>query len=215
MGWTGGRAALAALALAALGACGTGAGLNRGAGGVYAPGVAQGRPGADPLETGHRLMEAGQHQLALDAYMRAAAREGLTVDTLSAMGTANLRLGRLGQAEDLLRRAVAEDAMFVPAWNNLGVLLMERREYGEASEVFRRAYAADSGSTDTIRDNLRLALARMEDPFYTGLQADVRTDGQPGGQVTFNDVAGEAQLIGPGGGDALSPEEALLEIEPL
>jgi Flp pilus assembly protein TadD len=72
------------------------------------------------------------------------------------MGSANLRLGRLNQAEDLLRRAVAQDAMFVPAWNNLGVLLMERREYAEASEVFRRAYAADSGNSDTIRDNLRL-----------------------------------------------------------
>jgi tetratricopeptide (TPR) repeat protein len=198
---------LAALALTVLGACAAQPGLNRGAGGVYAPGVARGQ-GADPLETGHRLMEAGQFDLALDAYMRAAAREGLTVDTLSAMGSANLRLGRLGQAEGLLRRAVAQDAMFAPAWNNLGVLLMEKQEYGEASEVFRRAYAADSGNSDTIRNNLRLALARMEDPFYTGVQS--------GGQVTFNDVAGEAQLIGPGvSDDALSPEDALLEIEPL
>jgi tetratricopeptide (TPR) repeat protein len=123
------------------------------------------------------------------------------------MGSANLRLGRLNQAENLLRRAVAEDGMFVPAWNNLGVLLMEQRRYGEAAEVFRRAYAADSGNSDTIRDNLRLALARMEDPFYT--------DPNMGGQVTFNDVAGGAQLIGVGDEEALSPEEALLEIEPL
>ena len=198
---------VAALALAALGACSDGPRLARGAGGVYAPGVDERRDGADPLEAGHRLTRAGEHQLALEAYMRAAAREGLTADTLAAMGSANLRLGRLNQAEDLLRRATAEDAMFVPAWNNLGVLLLEQRRYGEASEVFRRAYAADSGNSDTIRDNLRLALAKMEDPFYT--------DPDMGGQVTFNDVASGAQLIGVGDEEALSPEDALLAIEPL
>jgi Flp pilus assembly protein TadD len=200
------RAALAAFALTALGACGD-AGLNLSSGGIYAPGRANGVE-ADPLATGHRLMSAGEFQLALDAYMRAAARDGLTPDTLAGMGSANLRLGRLGQAETLLRRAVKEDPSFVPAWNNLGVLLMEQRKYGEASEVFRRAYAADSGNSDTIRDNLRLSLARMEDPFYTGI------DGS-GGQVRFNTMGGGTQLIGVGDKEALSPEEALLSIEPL
>ena len=59
---------------------------------------------ADPLGPAGRLMAAGQYELALDAYLRAAARDGFTVDTLAALGTANLRLGRLGQAEALLRR---------------------------------------------------------------------------------------------------------------
>ncbi len=190
------RAAWAMLALAGLAACGD-AGLNRAAGGVYAPGFAQGKE-ADPLETGHRLMSAGEFQLALDAYMRAVVEEGLTADTLAGMGTANLRLGRLGQAEDQLRRAVKEDPLFVPAWNNLGVLLMEQGEYGEASEVFRRAYAADSGNSDTIRDNLRTALARMEDPFYTGINE-----------------AEEVQTVGYGEEAPLTAEQALLAIEPL
>jgi Flp pilus assembly protein TadD len=197
---------MAALALTALGACGD-AGLNLSAGGVYAPGRADAEE-ADPLGTGHRLMSAGEFQLALDAYMRAAARDGLTPDTLAGMGSANLRLGRLNQAEALLRRAVEADPTFVPAWNNLGVLLMEQRKYGEASEVFRRAYAADSGNSDTIRDNLRLSLARMEDPFYTGIY-------ESDGEVTFNDVGGGTQLIGIGDEEALSPEDALLAIEPL
>jgi tetratricopeptide (TPR) repeat protein len=204
---TSGRAGAAALAFLALAACAD-PGLNRSAGGVFAPGVAQGREGADPLETGHRLMAAGQFDLALEAYLRAAARDGLTPDTLAGLGSANLRLGRLGQAEDLLRRAVEEDPLFVPAWNNLGVLLMEQEEYGEASEVFRRAYAADSGNSDTIRDNLRLSLARMEEPFYPG-------GIQEGGQVTFHDVAPEATLIGVGDEQALTPEAALEAIEPL
>lgn len=200
----------ATLTLIFLSACGD-AGLNRSADGVYAPGLGRGE-GADPLATGHRLMEAGEYQLALDAYMRAAAREGLTPDTLAGMGSADLLLGRLGQAEDLLRRAVEEDPTFVPAWNNLGVLLMEQQEYGEASEVFRRAYAADSGNSDTIRDNLRLALERMEDPFVMGVYDSAVGEG---GSVTFNDAVGGAQLIGVGDEEALTPQEVLESIEPL
>jgi tetratricopeptide (TPR) repeat protein len=160
-------AGFAALALAVAAGCAD-PGLNRGAGGVFAPGRAGGE-GADPLETGHRLMAAGEFELARDAFLRAAARDGLSVDVLSGIGSADLRLGRLGQAERWLRQAVEKDATFVPAWNNLGVVLMEKGEYGEASEAFRRAYALDSGGSDTIRDNLRLALARLEDPFYTGV----------------------------------------------
>ena len=66
--------------------------------GVYAPGLA-GKADTDGLIVGHRLMAAGEYELALDAYYRAAAQQGLNVDTLSALGSANLRLGRLGQAE--------------------------------------------------------------------------------------------------------------------
>jgi hypothetical protein len=54
----------------------------------------------------------------------------------------------------------------VPALNNLGVVLMERREYGEARRVFQQAFALDSGRTDAIRENLRLAIARMENSVY-------------------------------------------------
>ena len=60
----------------------------------------------DGLLVGHRLMEAGEYELALKAYYRAAAEQGINVDVLSAIGSANLALGRLGQAETLLRRAV-------------------------------------------------------------------------------------------------------------
>lgn len=85
---------------------------------------------------------------------------------LSALGSANLRLGRLGQAERLLRRATETDATFAPAWNNLGVVLMETGRYAEASRVFRTAFALDNGNSEEIRNNLRLALAKVEDPAY-------------------------------------------------
>ena len=71
---------------------------------LSAPGVA-GESDIDGLIVGHRLMAAGEYELALRAYTRAAAQQGLNVDTLSALGSANLKLGRLGQAERLLRRA--------------------------------------------------------------------------------------------------------------
>ncbi|MCX7301974.1 MAG: tetratricopeptide repeat protein [Rhodobacterales bacterium] len=151
-------------------ACSSG-GLNESAGGVYAPGVS-GEEDVDGLIVGHRLMAAGQYELALDAYTRAAGQQGLNVDTLSALGSANLRLGRLGQAEVLLRRAVEMDPTFAPAWNNLGVVLMEQGKTGEAAETFRRAYATDNGNSDQIRDNLRFALAKLDDPFYTVAQED-------------------------------------------
>ena len=157
--------------LGGLAACSPG-GLNRSAGGIYAPGVA-GESDIDGLIVGHRLMKAGEFQLALDAYTRAAAQQGLNVDTLSALGSANLRLGRLGQAERLLRRAVEVAPDFPPAWNNLGVLLMEQGNVAEATEVFRRAYATDNGNSDEIRDNLRLALARLESSSYQEINEDI------------------------------------------
>ena len=144
-------------------------GLGRSSDGVFAPGVA-GMSDVDNLVVGHRLMDAGEYELALKAYNRAAIQQGLNADTLSAIGSANLNLGRLGQAERLLRRAVQEDPLFAPAWNNLGVILMEKGEIAEASEVFRRAFAADNGNSDEIRENLRLALAKLENPSDNAFQ---------------------------------------------
>ncbi|PRY76959.1 tetratricopeptide repeat protein [Yoonia maritima] len=143
--------------------------VNLSADGVYAPGIA-GQSDTDGLIVGHRLMAAGEYELALKAYNRAAFEQGLNVDTMSAIGSANLNLGRLGQAERWLRSAIEEDPGFPPAWNNLGVVLMEQGKTAEASEVFRRAYAADSGNSDEIRDNLRLALTMLENSDNTVLE---------------------------------------------
>ena len=112
-------------------------------------------------------MAAGEYELALKAYLRAAAENGTTVDVLSAIGSADLHLGRLGQAELLLRRALEADETFVPAWNNLGVVLMEEGQTGEAVETFRRAFALDSGESARIRENLRLAMAELDNPGYS------------------------------------------------
>ncbi|ABD53908.1 Tetratricopeptide TPR_2 [Jannaschia sp. CCS1] len=122
--------------------------------------------GAGSLITGDRLMEAGEYELALRAYYRAGVEDGLSVDVITAIGAANLALGRLGQAEEQFRAALQRQQDFVPALNNLGAVLIERGEYGEARRILEQAFAVDSGSSETIRDNLRLAIARMENQVY-------------------------------------------------
>ena len=140
--------------------------------GRSAPGIDARADGEDGLLVGHRLMDAGEYELALKAYMRAAGERGITVDVLSAIGSANLHLGRLGQAERLLREAVKRDPTFVPALNNLGVVLMEQGKTGEARRIFQQAFALDSGQTDSIRENLRLAIARSETSVYAPPQEE-------------------------------------------
>jgi tetratricopeptide (TPR) repeat protein len=130
------------------------------------PGTDGHRRAKDGLEVGHRLMEAGEYELALRAYLRAVSEQGENADVLSAIGSANLKLDRLGQAEQILRRALEIEPTFVPALNNLGVVLMEQGKYGEAKLVFQQAFALDSGQSDSIRENLRLAIARFEAPVY-------------------------------------------------
>lgn len=151
---------------------------------LFAPGVA-GHAQTDQMAAGHRMMDAGEYELALSAFTRAAVQQGLTADVLAALGSANLALGRLGQAEGQLRRATEADGASPMAWNNLGVILMERGRYAEAARVFQRAFALANGRSDVIRDNLAKALAYRDGTGYTA----------------GND--GAAQLIRRGTGDVL------------
>lgn len=132
---------------------------------VYAPGIARGQVENQRI-VGHRLMEAREFELALRAYSRVAYETGLTPDLMADMGTANLGLGRLGQAEELLRGAVKSPDASPETWNNLGVVLLELGETAEAVHILRKAFALDNGNSDTIKENLRKALAKLDDPFY-------------------------------------------------
>lgn len=118
------------------------------------------------LDAGHAQMAIGDYEAALAEYQRAAALTGLSPDVQSAIGSANLRLGRLDQAETWLRAAVEADPDYAAAWNNLGVVLMEKQAYPEARLVFRRAFALVNGESEEIRQNLRLALAKSENTSY-------------------------------------------------
>ncbi|MDK3017129.1 tetratricopeptide repeat protein [Pseudodonghicola flavimaris] len=164
------RRALALLALAALlSGCGPDR-ITPLKDSPFAPGIDHRHSGADHIETAHRLMNAGEYELAMDAFARAALADGMSTEILTGLGTANLGLGRLGQAEEMLRRAVKQAPDWPEAWNNLGVVLMERGKTAEAQQIFQRAYALDNGESDAIRDNLRLALAKTEKPANNGQQ---------------------------------------------
>lgn len=121
----------------------------------------------DGLIVGHRLMASGEYEVALRAYTRAAVSKGLNVDVLSALGSANLKLGRLGQAKQLLKKAVEKDDTFVPAWNNLGVVLSNEGNLQEAKRVFQLAYGLDNGDSEEIRKNLTKIIAKIEKAGYT------------------------------------------------
>lgn len=160
------QAALLTVCAALLAGCTPAGGVSR-----NAPfGIDSRGQGVDGMTVGHRLMEAGEYDLALKAYLRGASEVGISADVLSSIGSANLQLGRLGQAEKILRRALELDPDFVPALNNLGVVLMEQDKYGEARVMFQKAFALDSGETDSIRENLMLAIAKSEATVYDPTQ---------------------------------------------
>ena len=110
--------------------------------GPYAPGLAKSGPTVDPLIVAHRLMDAGEYELAQTAYSRAAVTQGMTPDILAGLGSANLALGRLGTAERLLRRAIESEEATPETWNNLGVVLAQDGQPEEALDLFDRAIGA-------------------------------------------------------------------------
>ena len=131
------------------------------------PGIAKNGHSVDPLIVGDRLMSAGEHELALDAYLRAAHEHGMTHEVQSAIAVANINLGRLNQAEDILLGLTTEAPRNPGHWNNLGVVLLEQGKYGEARRIFERAFGLSNGARPEIRENLRVALAKMEEQEYT------------------------------------------------
>ena len=137
--------------------------INTGPTGPFAPGVDRSGEAVDGVEVGHRLVAAGEYELAIKSFNRAALdRGGLDAEILSGLGSASLGLGRLGQAEDLYRRATNEPDAWPEIWNNLGVVLMERGKTSEAIQIFQKAFALDDGESTLIRDNLRQALAKFD-----------------------------------------------------
>lgn len=168
------------VATAFLASCGT-LGSSKLPENPYAPAVDYRGESVDGLLVGHRLLAAGEYELALNAFTRAAAEQGMTADVLGALGTANLQLGRLGQAEKQLREAIEIDEDYFEAWNNLGVVLLETDRTPEAVQILRKAFALSNGDSDEIRDNLRLALAKFDNSQYTEEQNTYKLVGRGGG----------------------------------
>ncbi len=86
--------------------------------------------------------------------------------TLAILTFTQTGFAQLSQASiDLMTKAAQQGDVI--AQNNLGVVLMERGKLGEARAVFQQAFALDSGQTDSIRENLKLAIARTETDVYS------------------------------------------------
>lgn len=170
------RAALLVLAVTTLSACQSDV-AGRGAiaeDPLSVPGFVRGSSGVDPLIVGDRLLAAGEPELALDSYFRAAGGPaGPTTEIKIAMAQANIGLGRLHQAETLLREAVAEEPRNAPAMNNLGVVLLELGQTGEAHRVFQTAFALQP--SPEILENLRVSGAKIENSGYTQPQDNAFT----------------------------------------
>ncbi len=101
-------------------------------------------------------MAANEYELALSAYTRAVGEEGVTSEVLTGIASANMKLGRLGQAREIFYAALDKDDRNVSAWNNLGVTLIGLQEYAEAREAFKVAFGLDAGQSVEIRQNLVL-----------------------------------------------------------
>lgn len=147
---------------------GCGQGVSRDSDNPFAPGIAKRGETVDALVVGNRLLAAGEYELAITSFSRAALDRGLDADVLTGLGSANLGLGRLNTAEKLMRDALEADEKSPETWNNLGVVLLEKGEFAEAEQYLKRAYALDDGESDSIRDNLRLVLAKSEKSGYNG-----------------------------------------------
>lgn len=149
--------AAAAIACLALGGCAGGFAVSLPPRAILGPAFLATESGAErALDRGHALMAAGDAEAALKSFREAAVQGGGT-EAIAAMGTANLALRRLGQAEPLLRHAAEREPDWPAAWNNLGVVLLETGRAGEAAASFRRAYALGDGASEAVRRNLVLA----------------------------------------------------------
>ena len=135
--------------------------------------------GIDQRIVGDRLMEAGEPELALEAYMRAAAdagdmgQDGLDADLRLGMAAASARLGRLGQAERALRDLAEERPRDPRVLNDLGVVLLQRGRTAEAERVLKTAFALQP--SPEIRGNLRAAQAKLAPIRYEDAGEDAFT----------------------------------------
>lgn len=110
-----------------------------------------------PFELGLRLMEAGEPALALKAFNRAIAADGVTAETLSGAAAAYYRIGQAAKAMQLARSAADLAPNLALARNNLGVMLYDSGDHAGALAEFERAFALTSGLDRTIATNLGIA----------------------------------------------------------
>ena len=152
---------------------------------VFAPDIDPKGKQVDAMIVGERLMNAGEYELALDAFTRAAATDGFTGENLSAMGVANFRLGRMDQALGLFERALTIEPEWPGLLNNYGIALMAKGRFADAVQIFTKAVALDNGQNDSIRKNLAEAVEKYENSVYSAQNNE--TERMPQGLKIISD----------------------------
>ena len=106
------------------------------------------------IDVGKRYLAAREPELALKAFQRSVAVEGMSAEAMTGAGIATQQQGLLHEARRYLDRAVLLAPDSPVAHQNLGVVLFQLKEYHGARNAFRSAFALSSGASEAALINL-------------------------------------------------------------
>lgn len=87
---------------------------------------------------------------AVDAMTRANEINPTRLDNLDNLGTAEMQLGRMDEAEKAFHAVVLQDNHDAAAWNGLGLIEIQRGDAATAHQDFEKAIAADSNAVEPL-----------------------------------------------------------------
>ena len=122
-----------------------------------------GREGDTYLIIGKRLIDAGEYDLAIDAFERSILIEGVSAAAMTGAGIAAEKRGLISMASRYFERARELAPESELANNNLGVVLYRLREYYRARQAFQAAFALSDGRNELALRNLRLTERIIKD----------------------------------------------------
>ena len=109
------------------------------------------------LTIGKRLLTAGEHELAMQAFERSLVLEGPSAEAMTGAGLAAEAQGLLTMAARYFEKARDLAPASVVAHNNLGVVLFRLDEPYRARQAFLTAFALSDGTSPMAMQNLRLS----------------------------------------------------------
>ena len=115
------------------------------------------RPGEGWLTVGKRLLAAGEHDLAMEAFERSLVLDGPSAEAMTGAGLAAEGQGLLTMAARYFEKARKLAPESVAVHNNLGVVLFRLDEPYRARQAFQAAFALSDGTSPMALQNLRLS----------------------------------------------------------
>ncbi|MGH9437056.1 MAG: tetratricopeptide repeat protein, partial [Terriglobia bacterium] len=92
------------------------------------------------------------HELpkAVEAMTRANEINPTRLDNLCNLGTAELQLGQMDEAERAFKAVIVQNDRYAAAWNGLGLVAIHRGDAAAARQNFEKAIAADSSAVEPL-----------------------------------------------------------------